>query len=101
MAVEHPAKVDAVVNASGALHDFAIVAKTLAYGEDACEQKRRIDRRDFTIPASLASLCVQPVIKPAALMKSARVEEAERIACAFESFGFGDPASVSRDAERR
>jgi len=43
MAVEHPAKVDAVVDASGALDDFSIVTKALPDGEDACEQKRRVD----------------------------------------------------------
>src|SRR5262245_8316819 len=76
LAVEHPAKVDAVVNTRCPLDDFPIVAKALTDGENAGQQKRRIDRRDLRIPASLTGLCVQPVIEPAALLEGAGVEEA-------------------------
>jgi len=58
------------------LDDFSIVAKTLPDGENSSQKKRRIDRRDFTVPASLTSLRVKPVIKPAALLESAPFEEA-------------------------
>src|SRR5678816_1927460 len=75
VAVEHPAKVDTVINASGALDDFSIVAKALTHGKDAGQQQCRVNRRDFAVPASLAGLRVEPMIKPAALIKGARVKE--------------------------
>src|SRR5215213_436303 len=99
MTVEHPAKVDAIVNASGALNDFAIVAKALAHGENACQQKRRVDRRDFAVPTSLTCFRVHPVIEPAALIESSRIEKAKCVACAFEGFSPRDPTTIRGDTE--
>src|SRR4051794_12517174 len=99
MTVQHPAKVDALVDASGEADDFLIAAKALADGENAGKQECRVDRRDFAVPAPLSCFRVHPMIKPAALMKSTRVKEAQSIASAFECFGFGDPATIGGDAE--
>ncbi len=83
MAVEHPAKVDALVDPACQSHDLLIVAKTLTDGENTCEQQRRIDRRDFAVPTSLAGLGIEPMIEPTMLLIGARVEEAQRVARAF------------------
>ena len=86
MAVEHPAKIHALVNTLREADDLRIGREALPHSQHTGEQQCRIDRRDFAVPAPLAGLRVEPVIKPAALVISARVEEAQRVARAFERF---------------
>ena len=44
MAVEHPAKVNAMVDLRSEPDDFRIAGEALLYGENTAEQQRRIDR---------------------------------------------------------
>jgi hypothetical protein len=71
MTVEHPAKVDAAIYPAGESAYLPIVTKTLSDCKDSGEQQRGINRRDFAVPASLAGFRVEPVIKPATLLKRA------------------------------
>ena len=99
MAVEHPAKVDAFVNVRSEPNDLRVGSKALPRGEHTREEQSGVDRRDFAVPAAFASAGVEPVIEPAALLKGARVEEAQRVASTLESVGALDPVAIRGDAE--
>ena len=66
----------------------------------AAEEKRGVDRRDFTVPTSRTRLRIHPMIKPAALLVSAGIEKAQRVARALECRRLCDPVSFDGDADR-
>src|ERR1041384_69522 len=99
VAIEHPTKVNAPVDAIAKIHDLPIVAKALSHSEHTRKQQRSIDRRNFAIPTSRTALRIHPVIEPAALLKSARVKKTQGVARALERLRSVDPISVDGDAE--
>ena len=100
MAVEHPAKVDAFVDVRGEANDLRIRSEALPHGENASEQQRGVYGGDFAVPAAFAAAGIEPVIKPAALLKGARGEEAQRVTSPFNSLGALNPVAIRGDAKR-
>src|SRR5688572_14110344 len=101
IAVQHPAKVDSLVDLRGEPGDFRIVRKALAYCENSAEQKRGVNRGNLAVPATFAGSCIDPVVKPATLMKRAVGEVAQCHPRAFPRQSGVDPTAFGGDAKSR
>lgn len=99
MTVEHPAKVNAVINPGREPDDLRIAREALLDRENSGQQQRGIDRRDLAVPAAVAGLCVEPVIEPTALLKRTRIEEAQGVARAFDCAAACNPIAFRGDAK--
>lgn len=98
--IEHPAKIDAVVDLIGEPRDLSIL-EILARGQHSAEQQRSIDRRDLGVPYTLARVGIHEVIEPALLLERVVREVVECIQHALPEPLAIHPASVRGDAERR
>lgn len=101
MAVEHPAKIDSLIDLACESYNFPIVAKTLARGENARKQECGVDGGDFTVPSPFAGFRIHPVVKPTALLKRASIKESQCVTRALERLGFLDPFSFCRNTDCR
>src|SRR5258707_1082768 len=98
MPVNHPTKVDAVIDQRGHPADFPIVAKALTRREHATEQQCRIYGRDFAVPSTSSGFCIQPVIEPSMFLKSFSSKESQCITRALTCLSGRDPLALGRNA---
>src|SRR5437868_5824711 len=98
---KHPREINALVNLRGEAHDLSVVSKTLARGQHAREQQRRVNRRDFALPTPRARLLIDPVIEPAVRLERALGEEVERRTHTLACFGALQPTALRGDAQGR
>src|SRR6478736_850347 len=94
VAVEHPREINALVDQSREPHDLTIIMKALPRSQDTREQQRRVYRRDFAIPSSLACSRVEPVIKPPALFVRSLGKKMKSTADSFARVILVDPSSL-------
>src|SRR5205085_11468195 len=84
----------------GESHYLTVVAKIAARRQNSGEQKRRVNRRDFTLPSPCACCTVHPVIEPAVRLRRFTGEEAERRANALACIILCNPSALGCYAER-
>src|SRR5688572_13668247 len=101
MSILHPPKIYIFIDSGCEPGYLWIVSKELPRCQHAAQQQRRIDRRDFAVPFSLASPCVHPVIEPPVNPRSPVCEEAKGHRCTIASCLSLDPTASGRDAQRR
>ena len=77
-AVEHPRPIHALVDCSCKILDLGII-EMLANRQHAAEQKRGVDRGEFTIPYSLSGFDNDEVVEEAVLVGQSPREKAKRL----------------------
>ena len=98
VAVEHPLKIDAVVNFRRQPDNLFILGKALPHRQNAAKQQCRIDRRQLGFPDALTRMLIDKMIKPAVFGFLAVGKKLERRPRPFPGLITGHPASLRADA---
>lgn len=77
-AIEHPRPIHALVDCSSKILNLGII-EMLANRQHAAEQKRGVDRGEFTIPYSLSGFDIDEVVEEAVLVGQSPREKAKRL----------------------
>src|SRR5688572_25363550 len=100
MIVEHPLKINALVNPRCEIDNLSVLTKILSRRQHSGQQKRRVYGRDFALPTSLPGGGVQPMIKPPGLMLGAFGKKTQGQAYPFTGFFSLQPIALSGYAQR-
>src|SRR5882762_1249543 len=77
-AIEHPRPIHALVDCSREILDLGII-EMLANGEHATEQKRGVDRGEFTVPYPISGFHIDEVVEEAVFVGQSPREKAKRL----------------------
>src|SRR5579864_2731865 len=98
--VQHPWKVDSIIDLLGKLRDFRVLGKISRRRQGPAKKERSVHRRNFAIPFALAIRHLHPVIKPAVLMEGSIGEELQSSSNALSSLVARNPPVFGSDADR-